>query len=140
MGLERMHSDIEATTRKSELEQRRLYKLDKDLQTEEANYAGKRQKYKLFQNAHDDAVQHKAVAVRQLEKRLAKAIMDLNRGTHENEQMQEQIDQLRKERQILDTVFKQLEREIKRNARAMERMKVQIGEEKQSAEDSKEKS
>lgn len=138
--LERMHSDIEATTRKSELEQRRLYKLDKDLQTEEANFVQKRQKYKLHQNAQEDNVQHKAVAVKQLEKRLAKAIMDLNRGTHENEQMQEQIDQLRKERQILDTVFKQLDRGIKNNGRTMERLKVTISEEKQSSEEAKQKS
>lgn len=137
--LARMHSDIESTTRKLELEQRRLYNLDKTLANAESEYNQKREKYKLFQNAQDDAVQHKAAKVKQLERQLVKAIEDLNKGNCDNEQLREQIDQLRRERQILDLVFKQMVRDINGNKKTMERVKQTMVDSKMTSEEAKQK-
>mmetsp|Transcript_126445 Transcript_126445/g.369446 ORF Transcript_126445/g.369446 Transcript_126445/m.369446 type:complete len:663 (-) Transcript_126445:71-2059(-) len=137
--LTRMHVDIEATTRKLELEQRRLARLDKDLAVVEEEYEKKRQRYKLFQS-QDDAVQHKEAENRQLEKRLIKAKADLNKGTSENEQLREEINRLRRERELLNSVFKQLERGIAGNRRGMDRLKANMNEEKMHDEDAKQRS
>jgi hypothetical protein len=122
--LARMHSDIEATTRKLELEQRRLYNLDKFLALADSEWNTKRARYKLYQTAVDDAVQHKAGEVRQHERKLVKAIEELNKGNYENEQLRAEIDQLRKERTILDQVFKQLEKDINTNKKLLEKEKI----------------
>lgn len=137
--LARMHSDIESTTRKLELEQRRLYNLDKTLANAESEYNQKREKYKLFQNAQDDAVAHKAQKVKSLERQLVKAIGDLNKGNCDNEQLREQIDQLRRERQILDLVFKQMVRDISGNKKTMERVKQNMNESKWISEETGQK-
>merc|ERR1712187_597512 len=102
-------------------------------------YREKRQKYKLYQNAQDDEVHCKSQHKRVLEMRLEKAILDLNKGTCENEQLREQIDQLRKERQILDTVFKQLVSGIKDKGKTIERTKLNVNEGKLSLEESKQR-
>jgi len=124
----RMHADIDKTTRKLELEHRRLYNLDKFLTLAESEWNTKRARYKLFQSTVDDAVQHKSGLVKQLERKLVKAIEDLNRGNYENEQLREQIDQLRIERTMLDQVFKQMEKDINSNKKLMEKEKTKIGE------------
>merc|ERR1712187_589945 len=102
-------------------------------------YREKRQKYKLYQNAQDDEVHRKSQDKRVLEMRLEKAILDLNKGTCENEQLREQIDQLRKERQILDTVFKQLVGGIKDKGKTIERTKQNMNEGRLSLEESKQR-
>lgn len=129
----RMHGDIESTTRKLEFEQRRLYRLDKDLasaETEHADHAQKRKKFKISQSAHEDLVQNKAHDVRRLEKQLEKAIADLNKGQSENELLREQIDKNRKDRLILDSVFQQLERSIGASKKVIGRLQSNIAAEK----------
>jgi len=138
--LRRLHKDIEATTGALEREQRRLYKIDKDLIAAESEYSQKRQKYKLFQNSQDDAVQHKIAEVRQLERRLEKAIADLNRLAADNEKLREQIDQLRKERKILNVVFKQLERGIGRSSKTLNELMLRINEDRLASEEAKQQS
>jgi len=136
---ERMRNEIEAITRKRELEQRRLSKLDKDLHSAEAEYDSKRHRYKLFQTSQDDHVQHKEAEVRQLEKRLIKAMADLNKGQAENEQLRDDINLLRRERELLNQVFRQLEGGIGGNKRIMERLKANINEERMVSEEKKQK-
>merc|ERR1719262_583200 len=53
--LHRMHHDIESTTRKLELERRRLHGLDEALTSAKQEYNTKRQRYKIFQTQEDDA-------------------------------------------------------------------------------------
>ncbi|CAE8725909.1 unnamed protein product, partial [Polarella glacialis] len=65
----RLEGDIEYTTRKLELEQRRRFRLDKDLTMAESEFTQKRARYKKWQSAEDDAVANKAADVLQLEKR-----------------------------------------------------------------------
>jgi len=137
--LRRLRQDIEATTGALEREQRRLYKIDKDLIAAESEYSQKRQKYKLFQNSQDDAVQHKIAEVRQLERRLEKAIADLNRLAADNERLREQIDQLRKERKILNVVFKQLERGIGRSSKTLNELMSRINEDRLASEEARQR-
>merc|ERR1719409_1964960 len=136
----RMRQDIEATTRKLELEQRRHYKLDKELALAEAEFTQKRLRHKVNSQSADEQVSGAVQKKRQLERRLEKAISDLNMGTCENEQLREQIDQLRKERIILDTMFKQLERGIKEKGKVIERVRTSMQEDKRNCEEAKQKS
>lgn len=137
--LARMHSDIESTTRKLELEQRRLYNLDKMLGMAESEWATKRARYKVLQSNVDNAVEGKADSVRVLERNLVKAIEDLNKGNCDNEQLREQIDQLRKERTILDSVFKTMHKDINGNQKCLEKEKTKVHECKFLCEEAKQK-
>merc|ERR1719157_50261 len=76
--LHRMHHDIESTTRKLELERRRLHTLDEALASAKQEYSSKRQKYKIFQAAADDEAKKAENRVKALECRLEKAISELN--------------------------------------------------------------
>lgn len=138
--LQRLRKDIESTTGGLEREQRRLYKIDKDLISAESEYGQKRQKYRLFASVADDLVQHKADDVRTAERRLEKAIADLNQGASDNEQLREQIDQLRKERKVLNNVFKKLERGISRSNKEMNELVSQTNEHRQGREEASQKS
>jgi len=140
--LHRMHHDIESTTRKLELERRRLHGLDEALSSAKQEYNTKRQRYKIFQNNQDDEAKKAEQRVKLLEGRLVKAIAELNQGNCENDALREQIDQLRKERQVLDTVFKKLSREISVTANGLSRLTTNIeetknldGEKKKGVED-----
>jgi len=137
--LARMHSDIESTTRKLELEQRRLHTLDKNLAIAESEWAAKREKYKLFQSKQDDALNQKSAEYKLLERKLVKATADQNEGSCKNEALREEIDQLRQERLILNSVFKQLEKDIGLNRRQVEKVKHDIDESKASREEAKQK-
>merc|ERR1719224_393652 len=76
--LHRMHHDIESTTRKLELERRRLHGLDEALSSAKQEYNTKRQRYKIFQNQQDDEAKKAEQRVKLLEGRLVKAIAELN--------------------------------------------------------------
>merc|ERR1719160_500127 len=128
--LHRMHHDIERTTRNLELERRRLHGLDEALASAKQEYNTKRQRYKIFQTSNDDEAQKAEQRVKLLEGRLVKAIAELNQGNCENDALREQIDQLRKERQVLDTVFKKLSHEIKTTATGLTRLHTNIEETK----------
>merc|ERR1719160_1607105 len=124
--LHRMHHDIERTTRNLELERRRLHGLDEALASAKQEYNTKRQRYKIFQTSNDDEAKKAEQRVKLLEGRLVKAIAELNQGNCENDALREQIDQLRKERQVLDTVFKKLSREISQTATGLTRLNESI--------------
>lgn len=137
--LARMHTDIESTTRKLELEQRRLYHLDKMLDVAESEWNTKRAKYKMQQSSVDSSIGQKAEFVRTQERNLVKAIAELNKGNCENELLQERIDQLRKERTILDSVFKTMVAEINSNKKHMEKTVEEISEGKKTSDEAKQK-
>jgi len=128
--LSRLHADIEQTTRKLELEQRRLSRLDKDLSAAEFEYQQKRSKYKVAASSQEDAVAQKSSDVRQLERRLDLAIHEFNKGNETNDALREQIDKLRKERQLLDNVFRKMERSIRGSRRAIDDLNVEMNENK----------
>jgi len=105
--MHRMHNEIESTTRKLELEKRRLNKLEEDVSR--------------TRTEHDDKVlkvHHKELekpSMRKLEHRLGKAIGELNKYNHENKEARDKIDQIRRERLQMNQVFKKLTNDIKEN-------------------------
>lgn len=117
---------IQETTRKLEVEQRRLNKLDKDLELAEAEYDQKRRKYNKEQSVHRDKVQEQQSKLIHMERHLERAIKTLNRENSENERLRDAIDRLRRERQNLDAVFKQLEKGIGGSGHKIKTLKERI--------------
>jgi len=138
--LHRMHNEIESTTRKLELEKRRLNKLEDDVKRTMAEHEekvlGRPPKKAVTQASalaktgesvssarteHDEKVVKAAVppleapSMRKLEYRLAKAISELNKYSHENKEARDKIDQIRRERLQMNQVFRKLTGDIKEN-------------------------
>lgn len=137
--LARLHHDIEHTTRKLELEQRRLAKIDKDLASAETEFQTKRSKYKVLQTSQEDAVAAKTTQVRRLERQLELEIASFNQANAHNDQLRENIDQLRKERQLLDNVFRKMEKGIRGSRRAIDDLNLSINEDRSGHDDAKQK-
>ncbi|CAK9045685.1 Outer dynein arm protein 1 (Docking complex component 2) [Durusdinium trenchii] len=104
--LQRMHNEIESTTRKLELEKRRLNKLDEDAARMRSECTEKTLKVQK---------DGQGVPLKKLENRLAKAIAQLNLLGHENAECRNRIDVVRRERLQLIQVFKKLQQDIKDN-------------------------
>mmetsp|Transcript_30867 Transcript_30867/g.65388 ORF Transcript_30867/g.65388 Transcript_30867/m.65388 type:complete len:627 (+) Transcript_30867:94-1974(+) len=136
----RLRKDIEVTTGALEREQRRLYKIDKDLTTAETEYSQKMTKYRLHASAADSDTKRQNDTLRSLERHLEKAIKDLNDGVAGNDLLREQIDQLRKEREVLNNVFKKLERGISRSNRELADVVSEVNEHRHFATDAQQKS
>jgi len=103
-----MHNEIESTTRKLELEKRRLNKLEEDATRMRAEYAEKVQKA-----PHEK--QDRRLTLQKLESRLAKAMSQLNTLNHGNTEYRQKIDAVRRERLQLVQVFKKMQGDIKEN-------------------------
>ncbi|CAE7947684.1 ctse-b, partial [Symbiodinium sp. KB8] len=112
---ERLERDIELTTGKLELEQRRLAKLDKDLDAATSEQSQKLYKYKVDPSFKDDPPAQKKRKALQLERKVDLAISRYNRLNEQNDGLRAQIDQLRKERQLLDQVFRKMQDSIRIN-------------------------
>eukprot|EP00435_Cladocopium_sp_Y103_P066432 s1043_g28.t1 len=110
--LQRMHNEIESTTRKLELEKRRLNKLDEDHEL-----CGDALRMRAECNEKTLKVQKdgQGVPLKKLENRLAKAISQLNLLGHDNAECRNRIDVVRRERLQLIQVFKKLQNDIKDN-------------------------
>jgi len=130
--VERLQQDIELTTRKLELEQRRLSKLSEDLKDAEVEFATKRQRYKVLQTSQEDAVAEKSENVRRLERRLESAMSKFNAENENNDSLRHQIDQLRKERKLLDNVFRKMTKGINNSKRAIRELNEDINEDKEA--------
>jgi myosin heavy subunit len=107
--LHRMHNEIEMTTRKLELEKRRLNKLEDDVSRARVEHDEK-----VFKASASKATQNEP-STRKLEHKLAKAISELNNYNHENKDARNKIDQIRRERLQMNQVFKKLTSDIKEN-------------------------
>ena len=105
--LQRMHNEIESTTRKLELEKRRLNKLDEDAQRMRQECQEKTTKTRKEPTT--------GLPLKKLENKLAKAIAQLNFLGHENMECRSRIDAVRRERLQLIQVFKKLQQDIKDN-------------------------
>lgn len=107
--LQRVHNEIESTTRKLELEKRRLNKLDEDVNRMRQEHT---QKVVMRRNAEKE---DKKTDTRKIEHRLAKAIQQLNGLCHDNQDLRARIDTSRRERLQMNQVFKKLASDIKEN-------------------------
>jgi len=122
-----MHHEIEVTTRKLELEKRRLNKLDEDVKRARAEYNDKVMPAKRGKKDYKDKCKEMLEAsekqptavhplqVKKLEHRLAKVTSTLNGLKHENKDARDKIDQIRRERLQMNQVFKKLSEDIKDN-------------------------
>merc|ERR1719203_1644270 len=109
--LQRVHNEIESTTRKLELEKRRLNKLDEDV----ARMRAEHQQKVLMRGPPKSAEPEHGPSTKKLEHRLAKAISQLNALCHENQDIRAKIDTSRRERLQMNQVFKKLQNDIKDN-------------------------
>lgn len=105
--LHRMHNEIESTTRKLELEKRRLNKLEVDVARTRAEYDEKVVKSQQKET--------RTTEVRKLEHHLSKGMSQLNKLGHENKEARDKIDQIRRERLQMNQVFKKLKGDINDN-------------------------
>jgi len=137
--IKRLHDDIEQTTRKLELEQRRLYTLDKALAAAEKEHTTKWQKYQIVQSKRDEKAQRTEHEVKKRERRLEKAYAKLNLGNADNEHLRTKIDRLRRERLTLDKVFRQLEKDIQSGRKELERRTLDVDDTQKQGEDAKQK-
>jgi len=106
--LHRMHNEIESTTRKLELEKRRLNKLEEDVVRTRTEHDEK-----VLKVQHKDAAA--GPSMYKLEHKLGKALGELNKYNHENKEFRGKIDQIRRERLQMNQVFKKLTGDIKEN-------------------------
>jgi len=107
----RIQNEIEFTTRKLELEKRRLNKLEEDASRMRAEHEEK--VLKAQQSAQN------VVSTKKIEHRLAKAMGQLNLLGHENTDCRSKIDGVRRERLQLIQVFKKLTGDIKENIQSV---------------------
>jgi hypothetical protein len=105
--VQRMHNEIESTTRKLELEKRRLNKLEDDVSRLRKEYDEKVVK--------GEKKSQQVINVRKLESRLAKAISQLNELGHDNRHVRDKIDNIRRDRMQMNQVFKKLQGDIRDN-------------------------
>lgn len=106
--LRRMHDEIEATTRKLELEKRRLNKLEEDVGRARTEHSEK-----VLKAPTKDG--KSGPTLKKLEHRLAKAIGQLNLYARENKEVRDKIDSIRRERLQMNQVFKKMQGEINEN-------------------------
>lgn len=113
--LARMHHEIESTTRRLELEKRRLYKLEKDLERTREEYDEKVLKVHQDRSQRSRDSRSEGLSIKKLEHRLAKAISTLNTDNHENKDIRDKIDNIRRERLQMNQVFQTMTTNIKEN-------------------------
>mmetsp|Transcript_41855 Transcript_41855/g.130278 ORF Transcript_41855/g.130278 Transcript_41855/m.130278 type:complete len:700 (+) Transcript_41855:112-2211(+) len=106
--MRRVHDEIESTTRKLELEKRRLNKLEEEVARVRAEHTEKVAKVPPTKELS-------GMSIKKLEHRLEKAISTLNASLHENETIRAKIDSTRRERLQMNQVFKKLQGDIKEN-------------------------
>jgi hypothetical protein len=137
--LARMQDEIESTTRKLELEKRRLYKLEKDLERtreEHDEKVLKSNKFTMPRKAGDASDRPVSpLSVKELEHRLGKAVITLNTYNHENKDIRDKIDSIRRERLQMNQVFKNMQVAIKENQREIAQLQTETVESTREQED-----
>jgi len=123
--MQRMHNEIEMTTRKLELEKRRLNKLEDEVDRVSHEHSEKVLRLPSTRRRPKDEddgekterapVTQARPSVRSLEHRLDKSIKKLNNLLHENEEVRCKINAARRERLQMNQVFKKLQGDIKTN-------------------------
>jgi len=162
--MQRMHNEIESTTRKLELEKRRLNKLEEEVDRVRAEHEEKVLRAGRLEHSAKapgslsarkaeprevaEATQApKAVqpdpgskvpsglSIRKLEHRLEKATSQLNNLCHENESIRKKIDSTRKERLQMNQVFKKLQADIKENQAQLKQLQRDADQARREEED-----
>merc|ERR1719407_426515 len=112
----RLNDQMDVYTRKIEVEQRKVAELS--AQVEEVKNNINAQQNDILQwsgrsgvaNAAKDSNQAIQKQIRQLENRLEKALVKFNEALAHNKELRQEIDGLRRERVVFDSIYKKLER------------------------------
>merc|ERR1711988_1143384 len=121
----RLNDQLDTYTRKIEVEQRKVAELS--AQVEEVKTNIKTQQVDILEwsgrsgvaNAAKDSNQAIQKQIRQLENRLEKALVKFNEALAHNKELRQEIDGLRRERVVFDSIYKKLERELDHKKKEM---------------------
>jgi len=121
----RLNDQMDVYTRKIEVEQRKVAELS--AQVEEVKNNINAQQNDILQwsgrsgvaNAAKDSNQAIQKQIRQLENRLEKALVKFNEALAHNKDLRQEIDGLRRERVVFDSIYKKLERELDHKKKEM---------------------
>eukprot|EP00961_Rhodomonas_salina_P064384 866036-Rhodomonas_salina.5 len=119
--LGKLHDQAEAYTKKIEAEKRRIEELDANIK--ELNVTVLEQRKKLGgANAvrENNMKTQKQISV--LENRLDKSLLKFNEALAFNKQLRESIDNLRRERQAFDNIYKKLEKDLNEKKGEMQKI------------------
>jgi Ca2+-binding EF-hand superfamily protein len=140
--LHRMHHEIEVTTRKLELEKRRLAKLEEDCRRAKSEYEDKVMPKRKHDEKEETSVKPKempttAAMIKAIEYKLDKAIGKFNLVNHENKDLRERIDEIRRERIQLNQVFRKSIEDIRGCTKGIFQIKSEEDDAKNVVEDIK---
>merc|ERR1712188_272511 len=114
----RLNDQLDVYTRKIEVEQRKVVELNSQIEETKHNIAAQQKDILLWSgrsgvaNAAKDSNQAIQKQIRQLENRLERALVKFNEALAHNKELREEIDGLRRERVVFDSIYKKLEREL----------------------------
>merc|ERR1711988_11985 len=120
-----LNDQLDVYKRKLEVEQRKVAELS--AQVEEVKTRIKSQQADILEwsgrsgvaNAAKDSNQAIQKQIRQLENRLEKALVKFNEALAHNKELRQEIDGLRRERVVFDSIYKKLERELDHKKKEM---------------------
>merc|ERR1712054_686068 len=121
----RLNDQLDVYTRKIEVEQRKVVELNAQIEEVKVNIAAQQKDILLWSgrsgvaNAAKDSNQAIQKQIRQLENRLEKALIKFNEALAHNKELREEIDGLRRERVVFDSIYKKLERELDHKKKEM---------------------
>ncbi|PFH34588.1 hypothetical protein BESB_066210 [Besnoitia besnoiti] len=122
----RLQAEIERTTRRLEMEKRKLHELGENSRKAQHEYNDKRLRYS-FNKADARTKARKAEHnLIQLENRLAQALVKYNSANNEINTVKATIDKHRRDRLSMQKVFKQVSRELSEQAEQLNEMKERV--------------
>jgi len=121
----RLNDQLDVYTRKIEVEQRKVAELSAQVEEVKNNIAAQQDDILEWSgrsgvaNAAKDSNQAIQKQIRQLENRLEKALVKFNEALAHNKELRQEIDGLRRERVVFDSIYKKLERELDHKKKEM---------------------
>ncbi|GAQ83044.1 hypothetical protein KFL_001330270 [Klebsormidium nitens] len=114
----KLQEQVEAYTRKIEAERKRLEELEEKMGAMSTKAMDTRRQMGGV-NAGKESSLAVNKQVKQLENRLEKALVKFNEALSQNKVLRDQIDNLRRERVVFDTLYKKMEKELHDKKREM---------------------
>jgi len=120
-----LNDSLDVYTRKIEVEQRKVAELNAQVEEVKMNINNQRDDILEWSgrsgvaNAAKDSNQAIQKQIRQLENRLEKALVKFNEALAHNKELRQEIDGLRRERVVFDSIYKKLERELDHKKKEM---------------------
>merc|ERR1711988_1939326 len=121
----RLNDQLDTYTRKIEVETRKVQELGAQIEEVKVNIKTQQDDILMWSgrsgvaNAAKDSNQAIQKQIRQLENRLEKALVKFNEALAHNKELREEIDGLRRERVVFDSIYKKLERELDHKKKEM---------------------